>query len=900
MFRKTGKVRSLGWATFEDGALRMSRTAQLTAPSYFLADGARAINVEAVLRETAERFAISPNPRDYLFEIIRANSTGVPNDNHDAFPKSQLLTWNTRLGKPVYLTYQNKPHHVDHKTDNPREARGVILDAHYAEETPALETCPRCASRTASIEARTPDGIFCRRCGCCVKDEGVEILVGVDRMKDPPFAAGVLDGTLRLGSMGCNCVSTECRVCGHIAYDPRQFCSHIRAGAKGQLFTKDASHPEGWRRIDLPEVVREMERRAYRYDPTDFCWVVADDGFEVRRAYENCQDIIFDEYSRVRQPADPKAVQQEVLHVHASSPAPGLDLEALHRESEQLVREAKMSNNATRRAQVAPPGPGPTPMPGAPGAPDAGPPGAGAPPPGAAMAPGTNGNVRMEFEVPPDYRVMIQPPDGGEPLEVAQPNGPPNGGPDDEEPEQMSNSEMGIVGPGEDLPPPASKGARVQSIAPEGPFAESYGEFRVKVTASGTVIVESPAGPVMLVRAKRRIASREDRTRFGEQVMLSLYQDGFLATAKKYEASFPPRLADITDMAINDMRGMSDRARGSAIEGGTHDMRSVSRTPSKSSLEGGGGANDDMKGMTRPRVPTTLSERITDHKTETTTPGALSSVDQNRDDMRGQQRTEFSMGRSNVNDGGTRDMRNVSPRKGQRVTPVNASAPAPVDAGRAEHAERLRKLYATRLEAEKKAFEEAYAARFQRALRIAGKKRLFDEEGSPLKSEVWEKFGSTQVVGHTDEGAPIECQPLHEDVTTFLTQSAFQASYEKELEGVFLRAAEIMAFGDQYIADAERDMSRRASVQLPRISSEALAGVVDDDQRHAAALRHQAMNGNPIFAPAPEVDAGPEVLGSASPTDELRRAVRASLQDTKVGLVLNDYTSVNGFRNGTN
>ena len=253
MFRKLAQVRSFGTALWQAGDGGLVKTAQQAGgersepsePSYYL-DGARVLDIEGMLGRYASEYALSEDPSDYFFEAIRANTTAVPNENHDAFPRHELLSFNTRLSLPVYMTYKGKPHHLNHRTENPKMARGFILDAHYVDDTPALDSCPRCESKTAAREERDPSGIFCRHCGYVVKDESVETLVAVDKTKDPAFTKGVLDRILVASSMGCNCVSTSCNTCKHVAYAANEFCEHIQPGNKGKLWIRQGTD---WRRI---------------------------------------------------------------------------------------------------------------------------------------------------------------------------------------------------------------------------------------------------------------------------------------------------------------------------------------------------------------------------------------------------------------------------------------------------------------------------------------------------------------------------------------------------------------------------------------------------------------------------------------------------------------------------
>lgn len=213
-FRKYARVQSVGFATNDgtgEGFKRLARAAsdepdtsssQSISPSYYI-DGVKKIDVRATLEKVADKYAISADPSDYIFEAIRANTTNIPNENHDGFHKSELLRFDLQAGMPVYETYKEKGHFVNHLASAPKRARGVIVDAHYYADTPPLDQCPSCDFDTKQASSRDATGIHCKRCAFPVKDEFVEILVAVDTKKDPAFANAVKSGALNAGSMGC-------------------------------------------------------------------------------------------------------------------------------------------------------------------------------------------------------------------------------------------------------------------------------------------------------------------------------------------------------------------------------------------------------------------------------------------------------------------------------------------------------------------------------------------------------------------------------------------------------------------------------------------------------------------------------------------------------------------------
>jgi hypothetical protein len=285
MFRKVARVSVLGSWQGDTPARSMRRTAA-SESSYFL-QRAGAIDVEAALRDVAATYKISADPRHYLFFPVRANSVNVPNENGDGFSREESLRFDPRIGRRVYQTYLYKPGHVNHRADNPRMARGVIVDVHYNEATPMPADWRR------RYEAATG--------GDLPKDEFVETLLAIDTQKDPQLAEGMQRGILNAFSMGCDCERTRCNVCGNVATKKSEFCPHIRAGNKLKWF-----------------------RRA--------------DG-RVVQAFEWCEGVVYAELSAVDQPADPRALAAgDMFRLHAALAPPSVLTPAERSQIEAFVR----------------------------------------------------------------------------------------------------------------------------------------------------------------------------------------------------------------------------------------------------------------------------------------------------------------------------------------------------------------------------------------------------------------------------------------------------------------------------------------------------------------------------------------------------------------------------------
>lgn len=677
-FRKVARTEHLGTLTVDSAG--HTKTARAAAPtdksaqvdpqtSYYL-DGSAKVDVRGILKRVASDYAISDNPSDYIFEVIRANTTSVFNDNHDGFGRDELLRFDPRLKTAVYLTYREKPHHVNHRTDNPKRARGVILDAHYNAESTPLEHCPGCNTRTAERHNRDKSGIYCKKCGTVTNDEFVEILVAIDKKKDPLFAKAVQDGQLRFGSMGCTCAETICNVCDNVARSRSEFCKHI-ASHKGTLWTKAAGGD--WKQITPAQAEREFKKRKRAFHNRDFVAMRADDGFEVRKAAEWCQGVEYDEYSRVHMPADPKAERIELLKAAANTTA-GLD--DLQAETTQLVAAARMrdrkrsqhrsasqektammfhviridgddtdmyaAETVEQAMEMA------------------------KPPEGAQLEVTTidaesAAEAREKALAEGDFQPMhdqhgahelegdvvvniTEGGPGGEPIVETeqvpdQDTGPTSiedfteetldeseapGGED----EEFSPEELGV------MPAGASKEANMQQ--------SSYADWKVQVTPRGNAQVVSPRGPVLLIQPKKAMKTADAKRAFGIDIMKALTSHGLFKTAEKFDAAFHAKFASVVDYAEDDMKEFSDKdTKADVASGGENDMgMGAERGQHESDTRND--ADSDMQEKRTPEVKMTPEGGEADH--ELAPDGMPDSATENQDSDMREKRREFNMG----------------------------------------------------------------------------------------------------------------------------------------------------------------------------------------------------------------------------------------------------------------
>lgn len=638
--RRLARAVVLAGGIIEPGARRLTKSAQYAAPSrgrsWYL-DGSVSLDIPSLLERHAAQYNLSARSSDYLYEAIRANTVDAANENHDAFLRGEMLRFDRKAGRPVYASYIGKPHHLNHKTDVAHDAVGIILDAHYNEDAPPLPSCPQCGLRTADRSNRDESGLHCKRCNRLVKDEFVEILLGVDAAKNPDFAAGVRAGHLRAGSMGCTCLFTTCNVCAHVATTKAEFCPHI-ARFKGQYFARRANN-QTWSPITPNEIGRELAKRGHQFLATDFTSTRFDDGFEVRKGFESCGDVTFDEYSRVAQPADPKALQREVLqmqHIRSAAvrrrtpatPAavPGVpsrvaapvahdsDVRIQAPPNEAVVIEP--ASDGVPGALGAPGGSDDMGTPSAPGAPGA---------PGAPQVPGAPG-----AEPPVDAPGGAA---GGTPTENLQVRAP----------QRLSPAEMGIGAP---RGAARQHGARMTSTRPSHPQAAPAASAAPRAAAASRSVPRTapttPAFPTYvgwtarIAGATADILNRErvvvasvpvpagmDRTaalREGRRLTDSLLTKGLIDTVTAARGQI--RAASVIDGAIETMQGNTDHEMFSGTSDGRATDMAEPRDEQASELPDE--RTTDMADPRDERPASTTDDALTDHDRGGSPPSGMS------------------------------------------------------------------------------------------------------------------------------------------------------------------------------------------------------------------------------------------------------------------------------------
>ena len=120
----------------------------------------------------------------------------------------------------VYHTYVGKGNYKDHNNSKVADAVGILLDA---EPNHAVK--------------------------------GIELLIAVDKTKDPMLVRGIDAGYLSDTSMGCRVAYSLCQVCNNVAHNEMEYCAHVK-NWKGQSYSGSDT---GWKNVIVAEDNRGVE-----------------------------------------------------------------------------------------------------------------------------------------------------------------------------------------------------------------------------------------------------------------------------------------------------------------------------------------------------------------------------------------------------------------------------------------------------------------------------------------------------------------------------------------------------------------------------------------------------------------------------------------------------------------
>lgn len=804
-FIKYGSVQTLAIATNSGDSFNKS-AAYSNSSSAFL-DGQSKIDIRAKLQLLANEYDISADPKDYIFEAIRGNTVNVANENKDGFHKFELLRYDHRLGKQVYRTYENKPHQVNHRAENPKNARGFIVDAHYNDSANPLDTCPNCGNKTASKEARDAEtGIHCIKCGEVVKDEFIELLIAIDAKKDPSFANGVLKGVLKHGSMGCSCLRTRCNVCNNVAYTRSEFCKHISQN-KGKIYdeTEPGFNPIAF--IILDPNSKEVSLAAGFRSATK--------PKKTAKSFEWCEGVVFDEYSRVHDPADPKAEQYEILKL-SNKIAQLEDDNKLINESEILILQARLAQlEKDVRDKMA--------------------------------------SISKTAQKDSDVNIEISEPETGPESVNIESEDPLEEINDDAIPiDELNQQNMGLApaGPGKQLTPadmgimpqtpgapaaPAAQPPRLGSNQETGEhpmlrFANSYKHLQAEITDAGNVRVFDGEGTLFVVKPSNKTAST-DSNEFAKNILTMIAENGIGGTITRTKAIVGPRLAQVLDYYVDDMLDSDRKQTNSILDENASDMQEARTQDQKTETATGTGEESDKTEQHDTKNYTdssTLTDRDTDVEDEQhdRDPNSLSSVEMHDEDTR-EDRKDFNMNQSAVDDITVDHKDKVAGKKCDKCGEDECKCDektASLDIRK--HASRLERLYQNRLqkkmadiENEKKEFINSFKDRFARAMKIVSRRQALNLEFSPLKTAMADALLTPRNIGNGEDYIPMD-----ERLASILVEASFndpiienidKPVWETHIDGILNRAAEVMNMNDEALMQIEADLKNMQTMLVP-------------------------------------------------------------------------------------
>lgn len=173
----------------------------------------RSINLISphILTAVAKVYNLSDRIDDYVFPVYRSVTANIPNSNADHFSSDELQRFSKSHKCQVFQTFNKAPFHIEHASEDPKSARGYIVDSYY-------------------IAANQ-------------EDQHVLCLVGLDTTKDPPLAESIISGENPGSSMGCLCEAVKCSYCNKVAKADSDLCDHLLwyklATIDGQLVYED-------------------------------------------------------------------------------------------------------------------------------------------------------------------------------------------------------------------------------------------------------------------------------------------------------------------------------------------------------------------------------------------------------------------------------------------------------------------------------------------------------------------------------------------------------------------------------------------------------------------------------------------------------------------------------------
>ena len=178
-------------------------------------------------------------------------------------------------------------------------------------------------------------------------------------------------------------------------------------------------------------------------------------------------------------------------------------------------------------------------------------------------------------------------------------------------------------------------------------FANAYKQWAVEVSEQGNArVFTADNQPILVVRGRGPMTEAEQHA-FGREILRSLNTDGLVATAKKMKAIVTPKVAQVVDGAIDDMKEFADKyMHDSVLEDADSDMQDDRESPSDDVTSDG---EDDMDGDVRGTPPdSTQDDGLVDHS-EGKPEGVDSATQEDNTDM-AEKREKPNLGTDSVLD----------------------------------------------------------------------------------------------------------------------------------------------------------------------------------------------------------------------------------------------------------
>jgi hypothetical protein len=373
-----------------------------------------------------------------------------------------------------------------------------------------------------------------------------------------------------------------------------------------------------------------------------------------------------------------------------------------------------------------------------------------------------------------------------------------------------------------------------------------------------------------------------------------LLGNGITSTINKFSGVFSPRIANVVEYAEDDYKGFEDKyMSNSATEDREDDITETPTDKPDSSTDDG----HEMDVKQEDHHPTkglgdsTLPDRETDFEDykNNQTPESLSATDSKDSDMRDDPRKDINVGSDSALDGNETDhTTNLTASEDKLYTEAEFKAKV------AEEAEKLnvryKKLFDKRIATRDKTVEEKVAnlekeiiSRHARALKIIARRRQLNQQGSPLKAQMFDILANDRVVGR-NEALNIEYvhDGMEPDLVSHLIEAAYVEASEADIDDLVKQAQEVLSYDENYLLSVEQDLGN-IDQPLPVVASvvEAQNQRFGPYGEEADRLRMEASRGNMELNPSEE----PTTLGSdqkASRFDSQKRDIRAALGNTRV------------------